>query len=39
MKHPHVPFQNSSLEEIQTLLRSVNSDVAFFLAEKGNVKR
>ncbi|XP_048745720.2 dynein axonemal assembly factor 9-like [Ostrea edulis] len=31
--------QNSSLEVIQTLLRSVNSDVAFFLAEKGNVKR
>nr|XP_011448539.2 uncharacterized protein C20orf194 isoform X2 [Crassostrea gigas] len=31
--------QNSSLEEIQNLLRSVNSDVAFFLAEKGNVKR
>ncbi|XP_061194879.1 dynein axonemal assembly factor 9-like isoform X1 [Saccostrea echinata] len=31
--------QNSSLEEIQTLLRSVNPDVTFFLAEKGNVKR
>ncbi|KAL4231523.1 hypothetical protein ACF0H5_009104 [Mactra antiquata] len=32
-------LKNEELEEIQHLLRSVNSDVAFLLAEQGNVSR
>jgi hypothetical protein len=32
-------FQNSDLEHIQKLIRSVNSDVSFFLADKGEITR
>ncbi|XP_053407607.1 dynein axonemal assembly factor 9-like isoform X1 [Mercenaria mercenaria] len=32
-------LKNDDLEEVQHMLRSVNSDVAFLLAEQGNVSR
>ena len=32
-------LQNEVLEEVQHLFRSVNNDVAFLLAEQGQIKR